>query len=71
MRKWDEVLTAYPLQPLFYKRCIDDGFGILTQRQEQLEIFLEYANNIDTKIQVKMRSSKEKIKLLDTKLSLN
>ena len=43
--KYKELL-AYPLQPLFYKRFVDDGFGIWTHSQEQLEMFLEYANNI-------------------------
>jgi len=64
-------MSAYPLQPLFYKRFIDDGYGIWTHSQEQLEMFLEYANTIDIKIQVKMRSSKEKIEFLDTMVNLN
>ena len=28
MRKWDEELLAYQHKPFFYKRYIDDGFGI-------------------------------------------
>jgi hypothetical protein len=28
MRKWDEKLLEYEQIPLFYKRYIDDGFGI-------------------------------------------
>ena len=30
MRVWDEALLNYTVSPLFYKRFIDDGFGIWT-----------------------------------------
>jgi len=34
-------------------------------------MFVKYANNIDPNIEVKMRSSNEKIEFLDTLVSLN
>ena len=31
MRKWEEKLREFDKQPLFYKRFIDDGFGLKTE----------------------------------------
>ena len=66
MRKWDEELMQYSEQPLFYKRFIDDGFGLWTGTLDTLEKFAEYANNIHKNIKIELRYSREKIEFLDT-----
>ena len=66
MRKWDEQLQTFYKNPYFYKRFIDDGFGIWTHGIEALEEFTEFANNIHENVKVKLRWSEEKIEFLDT-----
>ena len=46
MRKWDEELLKAKVTTLFYKRFIDDGFGIWTGSEEQLKEFAVFANLI-------------------------
>ena len=50
----------------FYKRFIDDGFGLWTGSLEMLEKFTEYANSIHRNIKIELRYSMEKIEFLDT-----
>jgi len=66
MRKWDEQLATYPEQPIFYKRFIDDGFGIWTHGEDKLQKFLDHANGIDPNIRVELRSNNTEIEFLDT-----
>ncbi|XP_060589882.1 uncharacterized protein LOC132745064 [Ruditapes philippinarum] len=66
MRIWDRKLSEFRLQPLIYKRFIDDGFGIWTHGIETLQQFTEYANNIHSKINIKLRHSHKQIEFLDT-----
>ena len=66
MRKWDEKLMEYHEQPFFYKRFIDDGFGLWTGSVDTLEKFAEYANGIHRNIKIELRYSREKIEFLDT-----
>ena len=53
-------------QPTFYKRYIDDGFGIRTGTLRYLQDFPRDANNIHSSIQIVLRYSQEKIEFLDT-----
>ena len=66
MRTGDEKLSEFPISPLFYKRFIDDGFGIWTGRVDDLQDFAKYANSIHENINIEMKWSKEKIEFLDT-----
>ena len=66
MRKWDEELMKSDKKPLFYKRFIDDGFGLWEHGMEELVRFKEHANRIHPNIKVELRSSLEAIEFLDT-----
>ena len=52
MRKCDEELLGYEEQSLFYKRFVDDGFGVWTGTLTSLQEFASYAKGIrpNTKI---------------------
>ena len=51
---------------MFYKRFIDDGFGIWTHVVEELVKFQAWANGIHPNIQVELRWSYTEIEFLDT-----
>ena len=51
MRKWDEELMRSDKKPLFYKRFIDDGFGLWEHGMEELVRFKEHVNRIHPNIQ--------------------
>ena len=66
MRKWDEELMRRNKTPMFYKRFIDDGFGIWEHGQDELMEFLEHANKIHKNIKVELRWDTTNIEFLDT-----
>ena len=66
MRKWDELLMSYEKSPLFYKRFIDDGFGIWHGNAVELQAFAEFANGLHPNIKVELRFANDKIEFLDT-----
>ena len=66
MRQWDEMLEQCEKQPMFYKRFIDDGFGIWAHGVEELVKFQTWANGIHPNIQVELRWSHTEIEFLDT-----
>ena len=66
MRKWDEALLQSEIKPYFYKRFIDDGFGIWTGSIEELKQFTDHANSIHENIQVELRYDQKQIEFLDT-----
>ena len=66
MRKWDEKLLEYERKPFFYKRYIDDGFGIWDEDLKSLQYFQEYANNIHENIKIQLRWSRNQVEFLDT-----
>ena len=66
MRKWDEKLLQFENKPYFYKRFIDDGFGIWTEDLDSLLKFADFANNIHSDIKLELRWSREEVVFLDT-----
>ena len=70
MRKWDEKLLEFETEPYFYKRYIDDGFGIWTAGLDSLLKFADFANNIHGDIKLELRWSKEEIVFLDTMVKI-
>ena len=66
MRKWDEKLLQFETKPFFYKRFIDDGFGIWTEDFDYLLKFAEFTNNIHSDIKLELRWSREEVVFLDT-----
>ena len=56
--------------PLFYKRYIDDGFGIWDVDLDSLLKFTEHANNIHENIKIELRWSRNCIEFLDTLVKL-
>ena len=64
MRKWYEALLQSEIKPYFYKRFIDDGFGIWTGSIGELKQFTDHANSIHENIQVELRY--DQIEFLDT-----
>ena len=71
MRKWDEQLLEYQHKPFFYKRYIDDGFGIWDGDLKSLQDFKDYANNIHTNIRIQLRWSMDQVEFLDTVVKLD
>ena len=55
----------YHEQPHFYKRFIEDGFGLWMGSLDTLMKFTEYANGIHRNIKIELRYSREKIEFLD------
>lgn len=70
MRMWDEQLMKYHRRPYFYKRYIDDGFGIWIGDLASLQEFTNYANSIHDNIKIELRWSSESIEFLDTRVVL-
>ena len=66
MRKWDEKLLQFETKHFFYKRFIDDGFGIWTEDLDSLLKFADFANNIHSDIKLELRWSREEVVFLDT-----
>ena len=66
LRKWAEKLMMADKIPAFYKRFIDDSFGIWTGNVKELEELAAYANKIHQNSKVELRYSRERIESLDT-----
>ena len=60
----------YENKPFFYKRFIDDGFGIWLGSTKALEKFADYANSIHRNIKIELRWDAHKIEFLDTSVKL-
>ena len=59
------MFTA-PIQPAFYERFVDDGFGVWTGTETELKEFAAFASIIHKNIKVELRYHKRKIEFLDT-----
>ena len=70
MRKWDEELENFVKQPLFYKRFIDDGFGLWTEGESSLLTFAQDVNSIHKNIEIEFKYSSLQIEFLDTLVRL-
>ena len=66
MCKWDEPLLRFRASPYFYKRFIDDGFGIWTEGEDELRCL----PNIHPNIQVELRYDRKQIEFLDILVKL-
>jgi len=66
MREWDEKAMEQKRKPLFYKRFIDDMFGVWTYGLQHLKEFVKILNEIHPNIKVELRWDFEKIEFLDT-----
>jgi len=66
LNEWDKQFTTYPQHPLFYKRFRDDVFGIWSHGEDELQKFLDHANEIDPNIRVDLRSNSNQTEFLDT-----
>jgi len=56
---------------LFYKRFIDDGFGIWTHGEDDLQKLLNHAKKIDPNIRVELRSNSTEIEFLDMQVKVD
>ena len=61
----------YGHKPFFYKRYIDDGFGIWDGDLKSLKDFQEYANKIHENIKIQLRWSRNQVEFLDTLVKLD
>ena len=62
--------AEYNKQPIFYKRFIDDGFGLWTHGSDELMKCIDYANKIHENIKVELRWNTTQIDFLNTKILL-
>ena len=61
----DKFVYSYPLQPLIWKRFIDDIFFVWTYRQDELDKFVNYLNTCHDTIKFTLEISCLKINFLD------
>ena len=66
-----QKLLEYERKPFFYKRYIDDEFGIWDGDQKSLQDFQEYANNIHENTKIQLRWSRNQVEFLDTLVKLD
>ena len=66
-----KALSNYPLQPLIWKRFIDDIFLIWTHGEDSLKEFVNYLNNLHSTIKFTAETSTESINFLDTIVKLD
>ena len=66
-----KALSNYPLQPLIWKRFIDDIFLIWTHGEDSLKEFVNYINNLHPTIKFTSETSTETINFLDMTVKLN
>ena len=64
----DKFIYSYRLQPLLWKRFIDDIFFIWTYGEEELTTFVEYLNDCHHTIKFTLETSLETVNFLDIKI---
>ena len=60
------MVLEFESKPFFYKRYIDNGFGIWNAGLDSPLRFADYTNNIHREIKLELRLSEEDIVFLDT-----
>ena len=65
------ALKNYHLQPLVWKRFIDDIFMVWTHGEQQLQEFIKYLNNVHGTVKFTHESSPLPIDFLDTTVKFN
>ena len=66
-----KALSNYPLQPLIWKRFIDDIFLIWTHGEDSLKEFVNYLNNLHPTIKFTSETSTESTNFLNTTVKLD
>ena len=66
-----QFLETYHLQPLMYKRYIDDIFMIWTHGQDELNKFLEHINSCSEHIKFTWETSKTSVNFLDLTIKIS
>ena len=67
MADWEHtMLRGATLQPLCYKRFLDDIFLIWTHGEQQLTTFITYANSLDPSVQLEAEVDPQGVAYLDT-----
>ena len=61
---------GYPLQPILWKRFLDDNFFIWTGSENSLLAFLQYLNSCDPNISFTFEKSQQSVHFLDTVVSV-
>ena len=64
----DKFIYSYRLQPLLWKRFIDDIFFIWTYGEEELTTFIKYLNDCHHTIKFTLETSLETVNFLDIKI---
>lgn len=66
MHFWEQLATSsFHLQPVFWKRYIDDIFGIWTHSEEQLLAFINHINSLNPNIKTSLTYNFNHINFLD------
>jgi hypothetical protein len=65
-----DFVYKYKLQPLLWKRYLDDCFCIWQHGEEELNLFVKYLNSCVESIKFTMEHSKDGVAFLDTWVSL-
>jgi hypothetical protein len=65
-----DFVYKYKLQPLIWKRFLDDCFCIWQHGKEELDKFLEYLNSRVESIKFTMEASNTRVAFLDTYISI-
>jgi len=61
MRKWEEQLNSSEVQPLFYKRFIDDDVGLWPHGKLRFKEFEQFMNGIQHNIKVGIKETDKEI----------
>ena len=67
----DRMLDAYPLKCLFFKRFIDDCFGIWTHGKEEFDKWVKYLNDSHPSIKFTVETSASSVAFLDVQVNLD
>ena len=67
----DRYVYTYHIQPLLWKRFIDDIFVIWSHGEESLEVFINHLNNCMPSIKLEAEISREQVHFLDVTIQLN